>query len=174
MNSTEQFETIVCEHYESLFRFAMSLTRSESDAQDLTQQTFYVWATKSHQLRDASKVKAWLYTTLHRAFRATQRRQLRFRHYDLEEVSMQLPHVSPDFAERLDSSQVVSALDKVDEVYQAAVALCYLEDRSYKDIAAILEVTIGTVKSRISRGLAQLRVILLSTLSTPQSPPEAF
>ena len=52
MNSTEQFETIVSEHYEPLFRFAMSLTHAESDARDLTQQTFYVWAAKGHQLRD--------------------------------------------------------------------------------------------------------------------------
>src|SRR5947208_11090356 len=68
MNATDQFETIVGEYYEPLFRFAMSLTRVESDAQDLTQQTFYVWATKGHQLRDISKVKTWLFTTLHRAF----------------------------------------------------------------------------------------------------------
>src|SRR5207342_1124080 len=68
MNSTDQFEMIVGEHYEPLFRFALSLTRSESDARDLTQQTFYVWATKGHQLREISKVKAWLFTTLHRVF----------------------------------------------------------------------------------------------------------
>ena len=57
MNSADQFEAIVSEHYEPLFRFAMSLTRVESDAWDLTQQTFYIWATKGHQLRDVTKVK---------------------------------------------------------------------------------------------------------------------
>ena len=57
MNSTELFEAIVSDYYEPLFRFAMSLTRSESDAGDLTQQTFYIWARKGHQLRDVSKVK---------------------------------------------------------------------------------------------------------------------
>jgi hypothetical protein len=56
MNSADQFEAIVRERYKPLFRFAMSLTRFESDARDLTQQTFYVWATKGHQLRDISKV----------------------------------------------------------------------------------------------------------------------
>src|SRR5262245_34364593 len=56
MNSADLFEAIVNEHYAPLFRFAMSLTRSESDACDLTQQTFYVWAKKGHQLRDISKV----------------------------------------------------------------------------------------------------------------------
>src|SRR5512134_3657493 len=61
MTAANPFETLVSEHYEPLYRFALSLTRAESDAADLTQQTFYVWATKGHQLRDASKVKAWLF-----------------------------------------------------------------------------------------------------------------
>jgi len=160
MSSAEQFEAIVCQHYEALFRFAMSLTRMESDAQDLTQQTFYVWATKGHQLRDVSKVKTWLFTTLHRGFLETRRRKIRFPHQDLDEVSDQLPAFSPRLAEQVDSSQVVSALGRVDEVYQAAVALFYLDDCSYKDIASILGVPIGTVKSRIARGIMQLRGIL--------------
>src|SRR5512136_1070082 len=127
MNSTDQFEAIVCEHYEPLFRFAMSLTRSESDAWDLTQQTFYVWARKGHQLGDISKVKTWLFTTLHRAFLQARRKQIRFPHHDLEEVAEQLPVCSPELADGGDCAQVLSALARVDEVYQAAVALFYLD-----------------------------------------------
>ncbi len=162
MNSADQFEAIVSEHYEPLFRFAMSLTRMESDARDLTQEAFLVWATKGHQLRDISKVKTWLFTTLHRAFLQARRRQSRFPHQALEEVTEQLPELSSESADQADCSQVLPALTRVDEVYQAAVALFYLEDNSYKDIAEILDVPIGTVKSRIARGIAQLREILLS------------
>ena len=79
----------------------------------------------------------------------------------MEEVSEQLPALSPELADQADCSQVLPALARVDEVYQAAVALFYLEDCSYKDIAVILEVPVGTVKSRIARGIAQLRHILL-------------
>src|SRR4051794_7033509 len=86
MNSADQFEAIVSQFYEPLFRFAMSLTRAEPDAQDLTQQTFYVWAKKGYQLRDLSKVKTWLFTTLHRAFLVTRRRQIKFPHHNVEEV----------------------------------------------------------------------------------------
>src|SRR5215471_15652512 len=118
MNSTDQFEAIVTEHYERLFRFAMSLTRSESDALDLTQQTFYIWATKGDQLRDISKAKTWLFTTLHRAFLGMRRKERRFPHHTLEEA--QLPTVSPEFATGLDSAQVLSALARVDQIYQAA------------------------------------------------------
>src|SRR5436309_9784781 len=107
------------EHYEPLYRFAMSLTRAESDAGDLTQHTFYIWATKGHQLRDPSKVKTWLFTTLHRAFLESRRRQTRFPHLELEEVSEQLPAYAPELGDHLDSSQVLSALARVDEVYRA-------------------------------------------------------
>src|SRR3954469_11088123 len=106
-HAAEQFEALVVAHYEALFRFAMSLTRSESDACDLTQQTFYVWATKGHQLRDQSKVKTWLFTTLHRAFLESRRRQVRFPHYDLEEVPLDLPTLSPATVNQLDSPQVL-------------------------------------------------------------------
>ncbi len=162
MNSADPFEAIICEHYEALFRFAFSLTRSEPDACDLTQQTFYIWASKGHQLRDASKVKTWLFTTLHRAFLQSRRRQLRFPHHELEEVSKELPVLSPDVTDRIDSAEVHSALAEVDDIYRAAVALFYLKDCSYKDIAEILEVPVGTVKSRIYRGIVQLKEILLS------------
>jgi len=160
MMSDEHFEKLVTEHYESLYRFALNLTRSEFEAGDLTQHTFYTWARKGHQLRDVSKVKTWLYTTLNRAFLETRRRQVRFPHHELETVEHQLPTISPDVVDRSDSTQVRAALAKVDETFRSAVALFYLEDCPYKDIASILEVPIGTVKSRIARGLAQLREIL--------------
>ena len=67
---------------------------------------------------------------------------------------------TPDLANTLDSPQVLAALAKVDEVYRAAVALFYLEDYSYREIADVLEVPVGTVKSRIARGILQLRQLL--------------
>jgi RNA polymerase sigma-70 factor (ECF subfamily) len=155
---SNDFEQIVARHYESLFRFALSLTRSEADAQDLTQQAFYVLAAKGYQLRDPAKAKAWLFTTLHRAFLAIRRTRTRFPTHALEEVPLhELPADAPDFANALDSPQVLVALAKVDPVYQAALALFYLEDWSYQEIAQILEVPLGTVKSRIARGIVQLR-----------------
>ena len=165
MKSADQFEAIVSEHYKPLFRFAMSLTRAESDACDLTQQTFYVFATKGHQLRDRSRVKTWLFTTLYRAFLQGRRRQVRFPHQDLEDVAEELPVLAPEGAHRAECSQVLQALAKVDEVFQASLALFYLEDYSYKEIAEILAVPLGTVKSRIARGIEQLRQILLPEAS---------
>jgi len=157
MAAGDEFEQLVAEFYEPLYQFAFSLTRSEADACDLTQQTFYIWATKGHQLRDRSKVKTWLFTTLHRAFLESRRRRARFPHYELSEVPLELPTFSPALISQLDCAQVLQALSEIDEIYQAPVALFYLEDRSYKDIAEILQVPIGTVKSRMARGIAQLQ-----------------
>jgi len=157
----DDFEETVAQYYGPLYKFAFGLTRAEAEACDLTQHTFYVWATKGHQLRDRSKARAWLFTTLHRAFLELSQRQHRFPHHDSDEIPQEDTLVdSPDFANQADGPQVLSALAKVDKVYQAAVALFYLEDRAYKEIAEILNVPVGTVKSRIARGIAQLRKIL--------------
>jgi RNA polymerase sigma-70 factor (ECF subfamily) len=160
MAAGTDFESIVARFYEPLYQFAFSLTRAEADACDLTQQTFYVWATKGHQLRDATKVKTWLFTTLHRAFLESRRRQVRFPHYELDAVPLDMPTLSPATVNQLDSAQVVLALAQVDEIYQAPVSLFYLEDCSYKEIAEILDIPIGTVKSRMARGISQLQSIL--------------
>jgi RNA polymerase sigma-70 factor (ECF subfamily) len=161
MNSTVIFEAIVNDYYELLYRFALTLTRTETDACDLTQHTFYVWANKGHQVRDQAKVKTWLFTTLYRAFLAAKRKQLRFPHSVLlADDAEAMPDDSPTPDMQADVGQVLPALAKVDEIYQAAVALYYLNDCSYKEIAAVLEVPVGTVKSRIARGITQLRGIM--------------
>src|SRR5258705_2417657 len=102
LNSADQFEAIVTQHYEALYRFALSLTRAEADACDLTQQTFFIWASKGHQLRDKSKVKTWLFTTLHREFLETQRRRIRFPHHELDETDYDLPAILPEAMSRID------------------------------------------------------------------------
>src|SRR3954452_2512855 len=165
------FESLVARHYQSLYKFAYSLTQAEADACDLTQQTFYVWARKGHQLRDVSKVKTWLFTTMHREFLETRRRQTRFPHYELEQVDGELPTVSPARINQLDSANVLEALARVDEVYQAPVALFYLQDCSYKEIAEILDVPMGTVKSRIARGIGQLQKSIADNIS-PTHPTD--
>jgi RNA polymerase sigma-70 factor, ECF subfamily len=162
MDSSTDFEGLVSRYYRPLFQFSFSLTRNESEARDLTQQTFLVWGTKGHQLRDASKVKTWLFSTLHHEFLKSRRRQTRFPHYELEQVSDELPVVSPSMVDQMDAKTVVEALGRVDDVYQAPLALFYMEEHSYKEIAEILEVPLGTVESRIARGKAQLQKILLT------------
>jgi RNA polymerase sigma-70 factor, ECF subfamily len=158
------FQSLVELHYGALYRFAMSLTRSESDACDLVQDTFLTWANKGHQLHDPSKVKTWLFTTLHRRFLEAQRRTSRFPQLELSEAEAELPNCEPGLVDHMDAQAVVEMLGQVDAQFQAPVALFYLEDYSYNEIAAILEVPLGTVKSRLARGLAQLKALMLRKL----------
>jgi RNA polymerase sigma-70 factor, ECF subfamily len=154
------FDSLVARYYEPLYQFAFSLTRDEADACDLVQQTYCIWANKGHQLRDLTKVKTWLFTTLHREFLSACRKRTRFTHIELESAAGDLPVVSPPSANQLDTAQVLAALARLDEVYQAPVALFYLQDCSYNEIASILEVPLGTVKSRLARGLGRLHHLL--------------
>src|SRR5271167_1852601 len=127
MADSLDFESLVAAYYEPLYQFAFSLTREEADACDLVQQTFCIWAKKGHQLRDASKVKTWLFTTLHREFLGSRRRQTRFPHVELENAAAELPTISPASVNQLDSAQLLGALAQLDEIYQAPVALFYLQ-----------------------------------------------
>jgi RNA polymerase sigma-70 factor (ECF subfamily) len=154
------FESLVEDHYENLYRFAMSLTRSESDASDLVQETFLAWATKGHQLENPSKVKSWLFTTLHRRFLMTKQRSSRFPQLELTSAQEELPNIQPQSVYQADIQELLRHLASMESPYRAAVALFYLEDCSYHEIATILEIPMGTVKSRIARGLAKLRQLV--------------
>ena len=163
------FEEIVDKHYTMLYRFALTLTHNEANACDLTQQTFYKWATKGHQLRDPKKVKAWLFTTLHREFLSSKRFDKRYPHYTVEIVESELPTISSEMVSRIDSATAVEALAQIEEHFRVPLVLFHLEDYSYKEIAEILEIPIGTVMSRLSRGRNQLLKILTENESTEEN-----
>lgn len=153
-----QFTELVDAHYAALYRFALSLTRSSSDAGDLTQQTFFIWARKGEQLRDASRAKSWLFTTLYREFlRGRRRADTVVALEDLSPADSDPPAPEVDVVSGMDAHLVVEALQDVDEVYRVPLTMFYMEEFSYKEIAEALEVPIGTVMSRLSRGKAQLR-----------------
>lgn len=168
MTGDSDFESVVSAHYSSLYRFALSLVHEEAEAADLTQETFWVWATKGHQLRDMSKAKTWLFTTLHREFLQRRRRQVRFPHLEIDEAAEELPTVRPDTFSRADWTTVQRRLAQLDPAFQAPLALFYLQDHSYQEIAEILEIPLGTVKSRISRAIAQLQHSLADTRETAE------
>lgn len=160
MTQALEFEKLVELHYQSLYRFAFSLTRNENEAADLTQHSFYILVKKGSQLRDPEKAKSWLFTTLHREFLARRRKIARFPETELAEADAELPPEPPRI-QAADGPALLAALGKIDPNFQAAVSLFYLEDYSYAEIASVLEIPLGTVKSRISRGIVQLQALLL-------------
>ncbi|MFP4540653.1 MAG: RNA polymerase sigma factor [Opitutales bacterium] len=155
-----EFEALVAEYYQSLYRFGFSLAKNEADASDLVQDTFLIWARKGSGLRDQSKVKSWLFTTLYREFLRLRRRSVRQADLDPEEFDRELPAVESDTVNQLEAQDALAALQEVDDIYREPLALFYLDDLSYKEIAATLDIPIGTVMSRLSRGKAQLKRFL--------------
>jgi len=153
-----EFADLVDAHYQALFRFGMSLTRDVERASDLVQETFCIWAAKNSQLRDRSKAKTWLFTTLHREFLNQRRRASRFSDEPLDEAMMEASAGSEEDAERhMDGNRAMELLGRLDETYRAPIALFYLQQHSYKEIAEILDIPIGTVMSRLSRAKEMLR-----------------
>ncbi|MDQ8208949.1 RNA polymerase sigma factor [Coraliomargarita sp. SDUM461003] len=161
MNDTEtlNFDEIVSAYYQPLYRFGYSLAKNEHEAGDLAQQTFFIFAEKGDSLRDKSKVKSWLFTTLYREFLRRRRKESRMDHYEPEMLEVVGGTEEPQIRRSMDANLAVQALEEVDEVYRQPLALFYMKDLSYKEIAEILDVPIGTIMSRLSRGKAQLRDI---------------
>ena len=144
------FEQLVDAHYAALYRFGYSLAKNEMQAADLTQQTFYLWAAKGHQLRDTSKVKTWLFTTLYREFLGGHRHEVRFPKVGLDDAPEQVAS-APSVHETIDAGLAVEALRELDDDYRTPLTLFYLKQFSYAQIAAVLNVPIGTVMSRLAR-----------------------
>ncbi len=155
-----EFQELVDQHYEALYRFAYSLAKSPDRASDLVQQTFCVWAQKGDQLRDRSKAKTWLFTTLYREHLGQVRKQSRIDDRELGDVEHELPSHQPHAARQLDAKRAVDLLNQLEEIFRVPLSLFYLQQHSYKEIAAIIEVPMGTVMSRISRGKEQLRKLM--------------
>lgn len=158
MDSAPSFEKVVEDHYQNLYRFALSLSQNEADACDLVQQTFSIYARKGHQIRDGSKVKTWLFTSLRREFFSTRRRSERFADEPPDEAST--PDLSEERLSGLDCDAVMDALAKLPLEYREPLTLFYLEEHSYQDIANQMDIPIGTVMSRLSRAKRRLRALL--------------
>ncbi|MFM2167877.1 MAG: hypothetical protein RIS79_2248 [Verrucomicrobiota bacterium] len=160
-DSPPSFEQIVDAHYQGLYRFALSMCRREATAQDLVQQTFLQWAKKGHTLRETSKVKTWLFTTIYREWLAMARKEKK--HEEVEfEPDLHGATQNDDLGEepRFDALMLNSALEQLDAAYRVPLVLFYLKELSYRDIAEMLSLPIGTVMSRLSRAKDKLREIL--------------
>jgi RNA polymerase sigma-70 factor (ECF subfamily) len=155
--AASEFSSLVDAHYLSLYRFAFSLAHNPADASDLVQQTFLVWGTKGGTLRDPRKAKTWLFTTLYRQFIQLRRHEQRSTSLDDLPDGGELAAPEIEHLRSLDAGEAMAALQQVPESLRTPLVLYFLEDLSYRDIAEALDVPIGTVMSRLSRGKQRLR-----------------
>src|SRR6266436_4752124 len=154
------YEQAVSLFYEPLYGFAYSLSGNENDACELTQETFARLLAKGGQLRDGSKVKSWLFTTLYRVFLGWKSRERRLPHLEISSVEHELPPIAAELVDTMERDTVRDALLEVDERYRVPLMLYYLEEHSYEEIAELLDIPVGTVMSRLSRAKALMRQCL--------------
>lgn len=159
MNEAD-YEQAVNSFYEGLYRFAFSLSGNMDDACELTQETFARLLAKGGQLRDRSKMKAWLFTTLYRIYLGWKRRETRHPHLEIDSVAEELPPVTPETVDQLEIEAVSQSLLALEERYRVPLALHYFENHSYREMSKLLDIPVGTIMSRLSRGKELMRKLL--------------
>jgi RNA polymerase sigma factor (sigma-70 family) len=157
------WEEVVRAHSARVYRLAYRLTGNKHDAEDLTQEVF-VRVFRSLSSYTPGTFEGWLHRITTNLFLDMARRRQRIRFEGLGDETTQRLHSGPTPAQAFDErhldSDIAAALEALAPEYRAAVVLCDIEGLSYEEIAATLGVKLGTVRSRIHRGRAQLRAAL--------------
>jgi len=158
------WETVVRDHSARVFRLAYRLTGNTHDAEDLTQEVF-VRVFRSLDSYVPGTFEGWLHRITTNLFLDMARRRQRIRFEGLaDETESRLGGSEPTPAQAFDDrhldGDIHAALKALAPEYRAAVILCDIEGLSYEEIADTLDVKLGTVRSRIHRGRAQLRQAL--------------
>jgi RNA polymerase sigma-70 factor (ECF subfamily) len=157
-----RFEAEALPFIDDVYRFALSLTRDASDADDVVQETFLRAYRSWHTFQPGSDARRWLFTITRNVFlrtRERERRHVEVEDGDLEALGSFATHTdmvrdgSDQILSRIDLGPALRrALDELDEPFKSAVMLVDLEDQSYDAASQILGVPIGTVRSRLFRG----------------------
>ena len=153
---SEEFEAIALPHLNDLFRTARRLLGEQAAAEDVVQEV-YLQAWKSwHRFERGTNCRAWLFTilfnTVHHYRRKWAGSVTNQADEDLEKVQY-----TPPVPETVMDEEVLAALDRIPPDFRAVVLLADVEEFSYKEVAGILKIPIGTVMSRLSRARKLLR-----------------
>jgi RNA polymerase sigma-70 factor, ECF subfamily len=167
-----RFEEQAMEHMPSLYTAAMRMTRNPADAEDLVQETFLKAFRAFGSFKEGTNLKAWLYriltNTYINTYRAKKRRPEESDIDDLEnfylyrrlgglEGASAGRSAEDEVLDHFTETEVKEAIEALPEQFRMAVLLGDVEGFSYKEIAEILDVPIGTVMSRLHRGRRALQ-----------------
>jgi RNA polymerase sigma-70 factor (ECF subfamily) len=153
------FEREALVHLDSLYRVALRLTGNAAEADDLVQETMLKAYRAWHQFAQGTNAKGWLLTILRHAFINEYRRRTRHPEtVDLDSIEpftvfQEIQDEDPQgtFFDRIVDDEVLRAIDALPEQFRETVVLSDVEGMSYEEIARVLEVPVGTVKSRLFR-----------------------
>jgi RNA polymerase sigma-70 factor (ECF subfamily) len=175
------FEEIVVANQNNVYRLAFKMTGNREDALDLSQEAFIKAYTNLHSFRGDSRLSVWLYRLTYNLCLDFMRKNSRAkivslsgRNDDGEQYDIEIPdyrHVPEQKILQEERSKIISdSIDELPEKHREILVLREISDMSYSDIAALLNISEGTVKSRISRA----RMLLVSILKNKGTFPENF
>src|SRR3954447_12954535 len=155
-----QFHRLVEREIPRLRRYARALTRSADRADDLAQETLARAIAKSHLWQAGTDIRAWLFTIMHNQHVNMVRRAMRDEATaDIEQMSSSLAAITDPTASR-QLRELETALARLSGEQRELILLVGLEGMSYEAAAQILDVPVGTVRSRLSRGRDALRQLM--------------
>jgi RNA polymerase sigma-70 factor (ECF subfamily) len=168
----ERLEQGALEHIDALYRTALRMTRNAADAEDLVQETYLRAFRSLHQFTEGTNLRAWLFRILTNTYineyRRRQRRPTNSSLDDIEEfylydhliesgVQPSVERPEDIVLSRLSVDRVIGVIDELPEEFRQVVLLADVEGFSYRDIASIVEIPIGTVMSRLYRARRRLQ-----------------
>jgi RNA polymerase sigma factor (sigma-70 family) len=170
--SLARFEELAMPLFDSLYNFARWLAQNQTDAEDLVQET-YLKALRSYpSFEPGTNFRAWIFKILKNTFLGSCSK-LEHRMTLAMDSEEDLPATSANpeslLIGRSDLDAVCCAIEQLPVIFREVVLLCDVEDASYRDIAEILSIPIGTVMSRLARARKMVRESLRSTHAPPPS-----
>jgi len=174
-NTSRAFEDEALPHLDAVYRFALRLSGAPDQAEDLVQETFLRAFRSWDQYTTGTAAKSWLFTICRNVFLRSRERTQRHDEIVTENVGRAGPGGNPvnpvwvsvlgvdpegDFFDSIVDERIVEAINELPEEYRTAVVLSDLEGLPYAEIAELMEVPVGTVKSRLFRGRRQLQRVL--------------
>ncbi len=170
IKTEDQFWQLAKIHVSYLYNVAMRYAGNQYDAEDLVQETYFIAFKKFDQLRDTKKIKSWLFKILRNTFLKNQRQngQRKKTEYDdtidyinALENAVERVDVASAYERKIEADQIQRLLSELPEKYQSPILLYFISEMTYQEISETLDLPIGTVMSRLSRGKQMLKKKIL-------------
>lgn len=152
------FEAEAMPHLNDLFRTAQRVLRDPARAEDVLQEVFLQAWKSFDRFQPGTNCKAWLFKILFHSVNHYRRKWFKLRLLSEQEEYLQDNLTwTPPVNDKLTDEEILAALDEIPPDFKAIVLLVDVEEFAYKEVAEILDIPIGTVMSRLSRGRKLLR-----------------
>lgn len=168
--TADHFWDLTRDHVKFLYNMALRYAGNQYDAEDLVQETFFIGLKKFDHLRDENKIKSWLFTLLKNTYLKYRRQNGHSQstvfdegqdYISTLENTIEQIDVIKAYEKKIESDHIQQILDELPDKHKTPLLLYYMSGLSYQEIAETLDLPIGTIMSRLSRGKQTLKKKLL-------------